>query len=80
MSWNDTLGLCYSEGKFVRFEKIENSITNPPILFTEVVFKELNKIIPKPDIVLYGRWQPQTVTIKDYSGQIYGGSTGWALK
>src|SRR6185503_16182095 len=77
ISWNSTLGFSYSKGKFVSFEKIERDYVEAPILFTEAVYSGFIAAYPNDPTIKKNYWKKQQVALKDYSGQVYGGTVFW---
>lgn len=80
LSFNDTLGVCYSGGKFVKFEKIENKIKYPPILMTEEVFKGFKAANPNRSSIKKNYWKEvSNEGIKDLTSKVYGGTINWII-
>lgn len=52
LSFNDVLGVTYSGGKFIRFDKIESKIDFPPILMTSRVFNGFKMQIQQEIVLL----------------------------
>ena len=68
----------FSNGKLLRFKKYDKKITPSPILITEKVFDEYKKLDPSADAFVKGWWKVQDVTIKEYSGKVYGCGLTWS--
>ena len=65
-----------SGGEILNFEKIETEITNLPILMTRSVYSGFTKNNPNSDITKYIK--DKDITVRDYSGTIYGGDIHWS--
>lgn len=77
LSWNDTLGVCYSGGKFLKFSKEETKTIEKPILMSDKVFAVYKHQFPQKNDIVNNFWTEQKVKIKDFSGKIYGGDVYW---
>jgi adenylate cyclase len=69
----------FSDGKILKFEKFEKKITVKPILISEKVFIEYKKLNPTGDEFVKNWWTPQDISVKEYSGKIYGCELTWAI-
>lgn len=78
ISWNDVLNMCYSGGKFIKFEKNEIKTKFKGILMTDEVFKGFKNANPGRDSIVKGYWTEQKNEVKDYSGKVYGGEPYWS--
>jgi len=74
INYDDKLGITYSGGKFLKFDKDIATTKNPPILMSEIVYTEFKSQNPLRRHDLYGDLK---VEIKDYKGKIYGGDVIW---
>lgn len=80
LSYNDSLGVCYSGGKLVKFEKNENNIKYPPILMTEEVFKGFKSANPNRSSIKQNLWKEVSKAgIKDVTSKVYGGTISWNI-
>lgn len=77
ISWNEILKMCYSGGKFIKFDKIEKTTKSKAILMTEEVFIGFKTANPTRDSVLKNYWTEQKIEVKDYTGKVYGGEPYW---
>ena len=68
----------YSYGKLIRFKKFEKTVTPAPILVSEKVFEEYKKLNLNKDEITKGWWTVQDVSVKEYSGKIYGCKLTWS--
>lgn len=71
--------LYFSDGKLLRLKKFEKKITSKPILVSEKVFSEYKALNPNNDEFTKGWWTVQDVSIKEYSGKIYGCNLTWSI-
>ncbi|WP_124643345.1 adenylate/guanylate cyclase domain-containing protein [Amniculibacterium aquaticum] len=80
LSFNNTLGVCYSGGKLIRFDKIESKIDFPPILMTTAVYNGFKKANPTRICITGNFWKEITNhQIKNVSTNIYGGTVNWKI-
>lgn len=80
LSYNDTLGVCYSGGKLVKFEKIDSKLEYPPILMTSEVFKGYKAANPDSRDIKENNWKEiSSHNIKDITASIYGASLHWKI-
>lgn len=80
LSYNDTLGVCYSGGKLIRFEKKDSSIEFPAILMTETVFNGYKKAEPTSDSVVKNYWtEIRNHQIKNVPSKVFEGSVTWKI-
>jgi hypothetical protein len=77
IGYNDTLGITYSGGKFIKFTKEEKTNNDPPILMTEKVYEEFKAHYPNDNMIKENYLKVQQVIINDYTGKIYGGDVNW---
>jgi len=77
ISWDTTLGFSYTKGKFVSFEKIEKDYVEAPILFTKAVYDGFIAAYPEDPTIKKNYWKKQQVALKDYTGEVYGGTVFW---
>ena len=69
--------MCYSGGRFIKFDKIEKTTKSKAILMTEEVFNGFKTANPTRDSVLKNYWTEQKIEVKDYTGKVYGGEPYW---
>lgn len=80
ISFNDVLGVTYSGGKFIRFDKIESKIDFPPILMTSRVFNGFKTVNPTRDDVTKNYWKKiSNHNIKNVDVDVYGGTVNWVI-
>lgn len=80
LSFNETLGVCYSGGKLVKFEKIEDKITYPPILMSEEVYKGFKAANPDRTSIKKNYWEEvSNEGIKNITSKVFGGTTFWKI-
>lgn len=80
LSFNNTLGVCYSGGKLIRFDKIESKIEFPPILMTPVVYNGFKKANPARICITGNFWEEiANHQIKNVATSIYGGTVHWKI-
>jgi len=81
LSFNETLGVCYSGGKLVKFEKIENKIKYPPILMSEEVFKGFKAANPNRNSIKNNYWEEvSNEGVKNITSKVFGGTINWVIK
>lgn len=66
-------------GKMLKFEKKEVKVTSEPILLSQKVWEEFKKANPTRNSVVNKNWTQQTVKVKEYNGQIWGGDVYWTV-
>ena len=80
LSFNDVLGVTYSEGKFIRFDKIESKIDFPPILMTSRVFLGFKTANPTRNDITKNYWKKiNNHNIKNVDIDVYGGTVNWVI-
>lgn len=80
LSFNDVLGVTYSGGKFIRFDKIESKIDFPPILMTSRVFNGFKNANPTRNSITKNYWQKiNNHNIKNVDVDVYGGTVNWVI-
>jgi len=79
ITWDKSLGFSYAKGKFISFEKIERDYVEAPILFSEAVYSGFVSAYPNDPTIKQGFWRKQQVALKDYTGQVYGGTVFWQV-
>lgn len=67
-------------GKMISFKRKERSVTYPPILITEKVYKGLLAENPKSTLLKPLSWREQTKEIRNVSGKVYGSSMIWKIE
>ncbi len=66
-----------SSGKMVKFEKVILKTITKPILMSQRVWEEFKKADPKRNSIVNKSWTLQDIAVKEYRGQIFGGSVIW---
>jgi hypothetical protein len=80
ISYKDALGVNYSKGKFIRFDKIESKIDFPPILMTSMVFNGFKSLNPNRNSVANNIWKNiNNHEIKNVDVEVYGGNLVWKI-
>ena len=80
LSFNDVLGICYSGGKLIRFDKIESKIDFPPILMTSAVYNGFKSANPTRNCIKQSFWEIiVNHNIKNVSVDVYGGTVSWKI-
>lgn len=80
LSFNDVLGITYSGGKLIRFDKIESKIVYPPILMTSAVYNGFKNANPTRSCITKKYWNKiLNHNIKNVSSDIYGGTVNWII-
>lgn len=80
LNYNNLLGITYSGGKLIRFDKLESSITFPTILMTEAVYDGFKKAEPTSSSIVKNLWKKiQNHEIKDVKTDIFGGNIIWII-
>lgn len=80
LSFYDTLGISYSGGKLIRFDKIELKIDFPPILMTSRVFSGFKTANPNRNSIKNNSWKVyKNHNIKNVDCEIYGGKINWVI-
>ena len=80
ISFNDTLGVTYSEGKFIRFDKVESKIDFPPILMTTRVFTGFKAENPTRKDITENFWKKvNNHNIKNVDVDVYAGTVNWVI-
>jgi adenylate cyclase len=72
ISMLDSGSYYFSDGDLKQFTKFEKKVKAAPILITEKVFEEYRKLNPQREAISKGWWSTQNVTIKEYTGKVYG--------
>ncbi|PZX95323.1 hypothetical protein DOS84_01805 [Flavobacterium aquariorum] len=80
LSFNNILGICYSGGKLIRFDKIESSINFPPILMTTSVYNGFKKANPTRNCITDNYWKEiSNHKIKNVTANVFGGTVNWKI-
>lgn len=80
LSFNDVLGVTYSGGKFIRFDKIESKIDFSPILMTSRVFNGFKTANPTRNDITKNYWKKiNNHNIKNVDVDVYGGTVNWVI-
>lgn len=80
LSYNNILGIGYSGGKLIRFDKIESSIDFPPILMTPSVYNGFKKANPTRICITENFWEEiSNHQIKNVTTNIFGGTVNWKI-
>lgn len=80
LSFYDTLGISYSGGKLIRFDKIESKIDFPPILMTSRVFSGFKTANPNRNSIKNNLWNVyKNHNIKNVDCDVYGGTINWVI-
>lgn len=80
LSHNDTLGICYSGGKLIKFEKKDSHIKYPAILMTEAVYNGFKKAESTRNDVVNNYWKEiSNHQIKNITSKVFGGSLTWKI-
>lgn len=80
LSFNDVLGVTYSGGKFIRFDKIESKIDFPPILMTSRVFNGFKTANLTRNCITKNYWKKiSNHNIKNVDVDVYGGTVNWVI-
>ena len=80
LSFYDTLGISYSGGKLIRFDKIESKIDFPPILMTSRVFSGFKTANPNRNSIKNNLWNVyKKHNIKNVDCDVYGGTINWVI-
>lgn len=80
LTFYDTLGISYSGGQLIRFDKIESKIDFPPILMTARVFNGLKAANPTRDCLTKNFWiKINNHNIKNVDVDVYGGTIKWLI-
>lgn len=80
VTFDDKLGITYSGGKLIRFDKIESEISFPPILMTSNVFLEYKNANPLKTDITKNYWKKiNNHNIKNVDVDVYGGTLNWKI-
>lgn len=80
LSYNDTLGVCYSDGKLIKFEEKKSHIEYPAILMTEAVFNGFKKAESTRDDIVNNYWKEITNhQIKNIASKVFGSNLTWKI-
>jgi class 3 adenylate cyclase len=80
LSFYDTLGISYSGGKLIRFDKVESKIDFPPILMTSRVFSGFKTANPTRSSITKNYWKKiSNHNIKNVDVDVYGGTMNWVI-
>lgn len=80
LSFYDTLGISYSGGELIRFDKIESKIDFPPILMTSRVFSGFKTANPTRNSITKNYWKKiSNHNIKNVDVDVYGGTINWII-
>lgn len=80
LSFSDVLGISYSGGKLIRFEKVASKIDFPPILMTSAVYFGFKNANPTRRSIKHNSWRKiDNSNISNVSGDIYGGTVHWKI-
>jgi adenylate cyclase len=80
LTFNEILGISYSGGKLIRFDKIESKIDFPAILMTSRVFSGFKAANPTRKSVVNDYWKKiDNHNIKNVDVDIYGGIINWVI-
>ena len=80
LSYSDTLGISYSGGKLIRFDKVDSTIAYPPILMTSAVYLGFKNANPTRNCVKQDFWKKiHNHNIKNVSVDVYGGTGYWQI-
>lgn len=78
LTFYETLGISYSGGKLIRFDKIESKIDFPPILMTSRVFSGFKSANPTRKSIVNNYWKKiDNHNIKNVDVDVYGGTINW---
>jgi len=80
LSFSDVLGISYSGGKLIRFDKVDSKIDFPPILMTSAVYLGFKNANPTRGSIKQNLWKKiDNHNISNVSGDIYGGTVYWKI-
>ncbi|MCH8491506.1 MAG: adenylate/guanylate cyclase domain-containing protein [Oceanicaulis sp.] len=80
LSFYDTLGISYSGGKLIRFDKIESKTDFPPILMTAKVFTGYKASNSTRNDITNNYWKKiDNHNIKNVDVDVYGGTVNWKI-
>jgi hypothetical protein len=80
ISYDDTLGICYSGGKLIKFEKKDFHTEYSAILITEAVFNGYKKAEPTSIDIVNNYWKEiSNHQIKDITSKVFGGNVTWEI-
>lgn len=80
LTFYDTLGISYSGGKLIRFDKIESKIDFPAILMTARVYNGFKTANPTRNCIAKNYWKKiNNHGIKNVDVEVYGGTVNWKI-
>lgn len=80
LSFSNVLGITYSGGKLIRFDKVESKINFPPILMTSAVYLGFKNSNPTRNSIKNKFWRKiDNHNIKNVSVDVYGGTVNWTI-
>lgn len=80
LTYSDTLGISYSGGKLISFEKKDLEIEYPSILLTEAVFNGFKKAEPTRKSIVNNYWEEiSNHQIKNITSKVFGGNVTWEI-
>lgn len=80
LTFHDTLGITYSGGKLIRFDKIKSKIDFPPILMTSRVYNGFKAANPARIDVTRNYWEKiNNHNIKNVDADVFGGTLNWKI-